>query len=96
MLFLYRPRQTWMPYRMPRQPTQQAAYNRQLQDSYAATRRVAPSPIGAEVASAGGSAALPPDPLADLKELAELHKSGVLTDAEFTAAKAKLLGTDTP
>jgi hypothetical protein len=38
MLFLYRPRQTWMPYRMPREPTQQAAYNRQLQASYAATR----------------------------------------------------------
>jgi membrane protease subunit (stomatin/prohibitin family) len=28
-----------------------------------------------------------------LKQLAELHQQGVLTDAEFTAAKAKLLGT---
>jgi hypothetical protein len=27
-----------------------------------------------------------------LTKLAELHKLGVLTDAEFTAAKAKLLG----
>jgi hypothetical protein len=28
-----------------------------------------------------------------LKQLADLHQQGVLTDAEFAAAKAKLLGT---
>jgi membrane protease subunit (stomatin/prohibitin family) len=28
-----------------------------------------------------------------LKQLSELHQQGVLTDAEFAAAKAKLLGT---
>ena len=28
-----------------------------------------------------------------LKQLSELHQQGVLTDAEFGAAKAKLLGT---
>jgi membrane protease subunit (stomatin/prohibitin family) len=28
-----------------------------------------------------------------LKQLADLHQQGVLTDAEFGAAKAKLLGT---
>ena len=32
-----------------------------------------------------------PDPLAQLKELGELHSSGVLTDEEFAAQKAKLL-----
>ena len=32
-----------------------------------------------------------PDPMAKLKELGELHDSGVLTDEEFTAAKAKIL-----
>jgi len=32
------------------------------------------------------------DVTAQLQKLAELHKSGVLSDAEFTAAKAKLLG----
>jgi putative oligomerization/nucleic acid binding protein len=32
------------------------------------------------------------DPIAQLKELGELHESGVLTDEEFTAQKAKLLG----
>jgi membrane protease subunit (stomatin/prohibitin family) len=31
------------------------------------------------------------DPIAKLKELGELHESGVLTDEEFAAAKAKIL-----
>ena len=33
-----------------------------------------------------------PDPIQQLKELGELHKQGVLTDEEFAAQKAKLLG----
>jgi Short C-terminal domain len=32
------------------------------------------------------------DPMAKLAQLGELHASGVLTDEEFAAAKAKLLG----
>lgn len=32
-----------------------------------------------------------PDPIAQLKELAELHTQGILTDDEFAAQKAKLL-----
>jgi len=37
--------------------------------------------------------AAPPadDPIAKLKELAELHDQGILTDDEFAAQKAKLL-----
>ncbi|MCB0870943.1 MAG: SHOCT domain-containing protein [Solirubrobacterales bacterium] len=31
------------------------------------------------------------DPIAQLKELGELHQSGVLTDEEFAAQKAKIL-----
>jgi hypothetical protein len=31
--------------------------------------------------------------VAELKRLGELHESGVLTDDEFAAAKAKVLGT---
>ena len=31
------------------------------------------------------------DPTTELKRLGELHTSGVLTDQEFTAAKAKIL-----
>ena len=81
MLFLYRPRETWMPFSLPRNRTEQAAYNRQLQQSFVSTRRVAPA-----VPAAQG------DPIAELKELAALHASNVLTDAEFEQAKAKLLG----
>ena len=33
-----------------------------------------------------------PDPIAQLKELGELHASGVLTDEEVAAQKAKILG----
>ena len=81
MLFLYRPRQTWMPFASPRGRTQQAAYNRQLQEKFSSTRRVATAvPTTAER-----------DPVADLKALAELYRSGALTEVEFEAAKAKLL-----
>ncbi len=41
------------------------------------------------------AAAAPPppqeDPMEKLKELGSLHESGVLTDEEFAAAKAKIL-----
>ena len=33
-----------------------------------------------------------PDPTAELQNLANLHSQGVLTDEEFAAAKAKILG----
>ena len=42
------------------------------------------------------AAAPPPpedDPMEQLKELGQLHESGVLTDQEFAAAKAKILPT---
>ena len=81
MLFLYRPRETWMPFALPRNRTDQAAYNRQLQQRFESTRRVAPAVPAAQT-----------DPIAHLKDLATLHDSGVLTDAEFERAKATLLG----
>jgi Short C-terminal domain len=68
-----------MPYALPRSREQQDAYNQQLRQAYASTRRVPPH----------GS-----DPLAEVKELAALHQSGVLTDDEFSAAKAKVLELD--
>ena len=37
-------------------------------------------------------AAPAPDPIAQLKELAALREQGILTDEEFAAQKAKLLG----
>jgi hypothetical protein len=33
-----------------------------------------------------------PDMMAQLQQLTQLHEAGALTDAEFAAAKAKLLG----
>ena len=48
-----------------------------------------------DYAQAPQAAAPPPaedDSIAKLKELGELHQSGVLTDEEFAAQKAKLLG----
>jgi hypothetical protein len=80
MLFLYRPRETWMPFSLPRHRTDQAAYNRQMQAKFESTRRVAAAVPAAER-----------DPVRDLKELAALHESGALTDAEFAAAKSQLL-----
>ena len=70
-----------MPFELPRNRTEQAAYNRQLQQEFDATRRVAPA-VPAEAQR---------DPIADLKELAALHASSALTDAEFEMAKAKLI-----
>ena len=38
------------------------------------------------------AAAPAPDPIERLKDLGQLHEQGVLTDEEFAAQKAKLLG----
>ncbi|HWS45284.1 MAG TPA: SHOCT domain-containing protein, partial [Acidimicrobiia bacterium] len=84
MLFLYRPRQTWMPFERPRNLMAQDAYNRELQDRYDATRRTAPAP------PAGSGTGR--DVISTLKDLAHLHDSGALTDEEFATAKAKVLG----
>jgi hypothetical protein len=78
MLFLYRPPQTAMPF-MTRSAVQQDAYRRDAEAKFAATRRVAPGP------DAG------PDALSRLEQLGELHSSGVVTDEEFAAIKARLL-----
>ena len=95
MLFLYRPRQTWMPFALPRNRTEQAAYNRQLQDQFAATRRVPPALPAPATPPAPPAPPVPPtaDPIADLQQLAALHQAGALTDDEFSAAKAKVLGS---
>lgn len=45
----------------------------------------------AEPAPAAVAPAQADDPIERLKELGQLHESGVLTDQEFTDAKAKIL-----
>ncbi|WP_395081571.1 SHOCT domain-containing protein [Ilumatobacter sp.] len=65
---------------------QQSAYDQGLADSQAAAAAAAaaaapPAPVAAA-----------PDLMAQLTQLGQLHDQGVLTDAEFAAQKAKLLG----
>jgi hypothetical protein len=61
------------------QRRQQARWAEQDQQQYA---EAAPAPAAPAAA-----------PVDQLKELGELHASGVLTDEEFAAQKAKLLGS---
>jgi len=56
--------------------------NRWAEQDAAAYQEQAPPP----------AAAAAPDPIEHLKELAKLHEQGVLTDEEFAAQKAKVLG----
>ena len=46
----------------------------------------------AQAAAPAPAPSAAPDPIEQLKELGELHASGVLTDEEFAAQKAKILG----
>jgi hypothetical protein len=47
---------------------------------------------GGEEYSEEPAAPAEPDPMEQLEKLAKLHEEGVLTDEEFAAQKAKLLG----
>jgi len=58
---------------------------RWAEQDQAAYAQQAPPPQAAPAAPAA-------DPIAQLKELGELRDSGVLTDEEFAAQKAKILG----
>lgn len=86
MLFLYRPRQTYMPFRRPRSRMEQDQYNLRMQQAFSVTHQVPPA---APTATAAAD-----DPVARLRDLAQLHESGKLTDAEFAAAKAQVLGIE--
>ena len=59
---------------------EQAAYEQQ---QYAQQQYAQPQPAPAPAV----------DPIAQLKELAELHTQGILTDDEFAAQKAKILNS---
>ena len=51
-----------------------------------------PAPAPAAPAPAAPAPAAQPSMLDQLNQLTDLHKQGALSDEEFTAAKAKLLG----
>lgn len=71
-------------YHQGRKRAEQDAYNEQASAAYAATAAPAAAPAPAPAAPAGSTG--------ELERLARLHESGALTDAEFGAAKAQLLG----
>jgi hypothetical protein len=66
------------------QQQQQAAMEQAAAQAVAAQQAAAPAPAAA--APAGG------DTVAQLQQLAQLKEQGVLTEEEFAAQKAKILG----
>jgi hypothetical protein len=76
---------------------QQGEYDQQAQDQQYAAPQPAPppAPAAAPAAPPPAPAAPAPDPMdakmAELEKLGRLHESGVLTDEEFAAEKAKIL-----
>jgi len=65
----------------------QAGKRHEAQDGFDEQARVAD-----DATQQAAPAPAPSDSTSELERLASLHTSGALTDAEFTAAKAKLLG----
>ena len=60
-------------------------WSQQEEQQYAQQQYAQPAPAPAPADA--------PDPIAQLKELAELKDQGILTEEEFAAQKAKILGT---
>jgi hypothetical protein len=52
-----------------------------------------PAPAPVQQVAPAAPAAPAADPIEQLKELADLKNQGILTDAEFAAQKAKILGS---
>jgi hypothetical protein len=72
---------------------QEAAQNAQIEDlqyQQAQQQAAAAPPPPAPPPPAGGMSQAAID---ELKQLAQLHEQGVLTDEEFAAQKAKILGS---
>lgn len=65
-----------------------AGTNRAIQQQGGGAPPPEPAPAPAPAAQASGAS----DRIAQLQQLASLHESGALTDEEFAAAKAQVLG----
>jgi putative oligomerization/nucleic acid binding protein len=76
---------------MNEQYAQQAAYDNQaqMQDMQAQLNQMQAQQVQAAATPAPAEA---PDMMSQLQQLAQLKDAGALTEAEFSAAKAKLLG----
>ncbi len=61
--------------------------------AYAPPPEPAPAPQPAPPPAPAPAAAPAVDPYEELKKLGELHSQGILTDEEFAAQKAKVLGS---
>jgi hypothetical protein len=75
-------------YHAGKRRAQQDVYNEEAETAYAASQAETAPPaqyVAPPPASTGGE-------IDELSRLAQMHDSGVLTDDEFTAAKAQLLG----
>lgn len=77
----HRQQQKWADQQNQAAQTQQAAYDQGVADAQVA----APAP--APAAASGGD-----DVIAKLEKLGQLRDQGILTDEEFAAQKAKILG----
>ncbi|HEY7452602.1 MAG TPA: SHOCT domain-containing protein [Candidatus Limnocylindria bacterium] len=69
---------------------QQQKYAAQDQQQYEAQQYEAQQQAQYQAPPAAAPAA--DDPMAEIQKLAQLHSAGALTDEEFAAAKAKILG----
>jgi len=76
--------------RVARRQQQRWAEDDQSQQ-YARQPVPAPAPPPQAVAPAPAPVAAPPDPIEQLERLAALKTQGILTDAEFTVQKQKIL-----
>ncbi len=73
---------------------QQGEYDQQMQDQqYAAAQPAPPPPPAPAPAAPAPAAPSMDDKMAELEKLGRLHESGVLTDEEFAAEKAKILNS---
>jgi hypothetical protein len=77
--------------------TASAVSNKAAANQAAKAQSAAPAPPAADVAAAPAPAPDAPAALSDdvydqLKKLGELREAGILTDAEFDAKKAQILG----
>ena len=68
------------------------AYEQQAEQQAIYDQGVAAAQAAAQQQAAAAPAAPAVDLTAELQKLASLKEAGILTDAEFAAAKAKLLG----
>jgi len=64
----------------------------QEQQQAAAMQAAAQQAVAEQTAAQQPAAPAAPDPVAEIQRLADMKAQGILTDEEFAAAKAKLLG----